>query len=71
MAWLPFIGMPVAAYAAEAGSSPAGHALRIVGLLRLATPGSEVATLLSTTGPDRQLRVYHSVEAAVSGIGSR
>jgi len=163
MAWLPLVGIPVAAYAAEAGGAPAGDALRIVdrlplarshhrklagsslegldvywrtdrgyivakprgvlnaaaapalrefllrlvqesagrlvidlssvtrpdasglsvligtgrranllgGLLRLAAPGSEVATLLRTTGLDQQLRVYHSVEAAVSGIGSR
>jgi anti-sigma B factor antagonist len=37
------------------------------GLLRLAAPVAEVASALRTTGLDRQLRVYPSVEAAISG----
>lgn len=40
------------------------------GLLRLAAPAAEASGMLSTTGLDRQLRVYHSVEAAISGIAS-
>jgi anti-sigma B factor antagonist len=36
------------------------------GLLRVAAPPAEVEQLLSRTGLDRQLRIYPSVEAAVS-----
>ncbi|HUJ08208.1 MAG TPA: STAS domain-containing protein [Streptosporangiaceae bacterium] len=40
------------------------------GLLRLAAPAAELSGLLRTTGLDRQLRVFPSVEAAISGVGS-
>jgi anti-sigma B factor antagonist len=40
------------------------------GLLRLAAPVAEVASALRMTGLDRQLRVYLSVEMAISGIAS-
>lgn len=40
------------------------------GLLRLAAPVAEVAKALSITGLDRQLRVYPSVEAAISGAAA-
>jgi anti-anti-sigma factor len=41
------------------------------GLLRLAAPAAEVSELLSVTGLGRQFRVYPSVEAAISGAGTR
>jgi anti-anti-sigma factor len=40
------------------------------GLLRLAAPAAGVAAALRTTGLDRQLHVYHSVEAAISNVAS-
>jgi anti-sigma B factor antagonist len=38
------------------------------GMLRLAAPAAAVSGLLSGAGLDRQLHIYHSVEAAISGI---
>jgi len=38
------------------------------GLLRLAAPTAAASGMLRTTGLGRQLHVYHSVEAAISGI---
>ncbi len=40
------------------------------GLLRLAAPVAGVATALRATGLDRQLHVYPTVEAAISGVAS-
>jgi anti-sigma B factor antagonist len=40
------------------------------GALRLAAPAPEVVRALSTAGLERQLHVYLSVEAAISGMGS-
>ncbi len=40
------------------------------GLMRLAAPAAGVAAALRTTGLDRQLNVYHSVEAAISSVAS-
>jgi anti-anti-sigma factor len=40
------------------------------GLLRLAAPAAEVASVLSTTGLDRQFHVYPTVEAALSGVAA-
>ena len=40
------------------------------GLLRLAAPAPQVAAALNASGLDRQLRVYRSVEAAISGTRS-
>ena len=37
------------------------------GLLRVAGPSARVAGMLSRTGLDRRLRIYPSVEAAISG----
>jgi anti-sigma B factor antagonist len=37
------------------------------GFLRLAAPSANVASILSVTGLDRQLHVYPTVEAAISG----
>jgi len=49
---------------------PGRRASLLGGLLRLAAPVAEVASALRTTGLDRQLRVYPSVEAAISGTAS-
>jgi anti-anti-sigma factor len=38
------------------------------GVLRLAGPRPDVASALRATGLDRQLHVYHSVEAAISSV---
>ena len=40
------------------------------GPLRVAGPVTGVAGMLRKTGLDRQLRIYHSVEAAISGAAS-
>jgi anti-anti-sigma factor len=40
------------------------------GLVRLAAPVAEVAGTLTTTGLDRQLHVYATVEAAITGAGA-
>ncbi|HEY6310458.1 MAG TPA: STAS domain-containing protein [Streptosporangiaceae bacterium] len=40
------------------------------GPLRLAGPAAEVAGMLTRTGLDRQLRIYDSVEAAISSAAS-
>lgn len=45
-----------------------GRRARLLGgLLRLAAPAAEVASTLSTTGLDRQLHIYATVEAAITG----
>ncbi len=41
------------------------------GRLGLAAPAAEISGLLRATGLDRQLRLFPSVEAAISGFGSR
>jgi anti-anti-sigma factor len=46
------------------------RAILLGGLLRLADPNSGVVSALSASGLDRQLRVYRSVEAAISGTRS-
>ena len=38
------------------------------GMLRLAAPAAAVSRMLSSAGLARQLHIYHSVEAAISGI---
>jgi anti-sigma B factor antagonist len=40
------------------------------GSLRLAAPVAEVASTLTTTGLDRQLHVYATVEAAITGAAA-
>lgn len=46
------------------------RAILLGGLLRLAAPAPEVVSALNMSGLDRQLHVYHSVEAAISGSQS-
>lgn len=43
------------------------RAILLGGLLRLAAPAPGVVSALNTSGLDRQLHVYRSVEAAISG----
>lgn len=38
------------------------------GMLRLAAPVAAVSGMLSAVGLGRQMHIYHSVEAAISGI---
>lgn len=48
-----------------------GQRARLLGgLLRLTAPVAEAASTLRMTGLDRQLHVYQSVEAAITGIAS-
>jgi anti-sigma B factor antagonist len=42
------------------------RAILLGGLLRLAAPAPEVVSALSTSGLDRRLQVYSSVEAAIN-----
>jgi anti-sigma B factor antagonist len=46
------------------------RAILLGGALRLAAPAPEVVSALSTSGLDRRLLVYRSVEAAISGTRS-
>lgn len=46
------------------------RAILLGGVLRLAAPAPEVVSALSTSGLDRRLQVYRSVEAAISGTRS-